>query len=50
MDFDEYLQAGIMRISDVVNLQRKFRLVDLANFFLMMEVWGAQVDVDIRKS
>lgn len=50
LDFNEFMRAGILKISDVVNLQRNFRLVDLSNFFEMMEVWGTQIDIDIRKS
>lgn len=29
MDFDECLRATFIKVSDIVNLQRKFRVVDL---------------------
>ena len=49
MDFQQFLKASFIDISDVINLQRKFRTVDLQNFFLLMEVWGQQIDIDLRK-
>lgn len=48
MDFSSNMRAGILRVTDVLNLQHPARLSDLANFFDMMEVWGTQIDVDIR--
>jgi len=50
MDFDELFSAGILKISEIISLGKKYQPEVLENFFAIMEVWGTHIKIDTERN
>ena len=50
MDFDELFSAGILKISEIISLGKKYQSEVLENFFTIMEVWGTHIKIDTERN
>ena len=44
------ISAGILKIKDIININKQTRNGELANFFMIMEVYGHNAEVNYSGS